>query len=273
MKKKIVQAVILGIFCFCISGAAISVSIQKATHTIYDIISYDMLKDQACQQIIYLCAKNVKAEHVENDIRFVIVSNRTEEEDRRGAEYQDAKEKFRRQLKREAASEASSTGASDSAITIGFVTGEAGTSPRVVQRANQIWDQQIPQNIKDRLIKYGWSIVVSKQDLADRFGYSGSIAGITEFESKTIYLDNRESAVTRSLVHEVGHAVDTIACTPSDSHYFAELMAEETPYCPDGDNRNSAQECFANVFQYIIQYGDSYASYSPKMYEYVKKFM
>lgn len=278
MKRKR-QALILILFTLLLSAAAVCSSVKVQTHTMIESIRMERAYDWGTSGLDTLRNANINLSNGENSIRYASVSSRTTVEEEKAAARQAAEEEARQQQEEQArrqAREASGGGTGTSiSVSNGFVAGEAGVSSSRVALANQIWEEQIPQNIKERLIRNGWSIVISAQSLSRRFGYSYSIAGLTVYASKTIYLDNRTSAIKNSLAHEVGHAVDAIGIFPSDSPYFMGLMEQETVYAPDGDKRNAydAKERFANVFQYILQYGDTYASYSPQTYEFVKKYM
>lgn len=160
-------------------------------------------------------------------------------------------------------------------VISGFVVGDTGASSDTVAYANEVWNVQIPAHIRTRLEQSGWSVVVSGESVARRFGYGGSLMGMTDFSKKTIYLDDRKAKVASALCHEVGHAIDAIGCYPSDSPTFLNLMSQETVYAVDGDTRGNSdhKECFANIVQYILQYGDTYASYSPQLYAFVHKYI
>ena len=278
--NRIRQALLLTIFTLVLSVTAVLCSVKTQTQAMEECVRMEMAYSWASCGVDALRNANINLSNGENSIWYASVSSRTMvEEEKAAARQQVAEEEARRQQEEQERRHAQEASGGDNEATVpvsnGFVTGEAGVSSSRVALANQIWEEQIPQNIKDRLIRNGWSIVISSQSLSRRFGYSYSIAGLTVYATKTIYLDNRTSAIRNSLAHEVGHAVDAIGIFPSDSPYFMGLMEQETVYAPDGDKRNAydAKERFANVFQYILQYGDTYASYSPQTYEFVKKYM
>ncbi len=153
-----------------------------------------------------------------------------------------------------------------------------GTNSVCVQ-ANNYWKYTVPDGLKTKLVDIGWKFVISGQRLADRFGYGMSIAGITEYGTKTIYLDNRSKVVNRATLHEIGHAVDAIAGWPSLSGEFAQIFeAEKYSFVDctavgDGHETSNVQEYFASVFQNAIINSGNCQRQAPRSYEFVMRYM
>ena len=122
-------------------------------------------------------------------------------------------------------------------------------------------------------------MIISAQSLNNRFGYSSSIAGLTDFSNKIIYLDNRSSAIKSSLMHEIGHAIDTTYGQPSQSAEFINLYNLERGsfYEVDnvGDNHGTSSnlEYFAAIVNNIIKTGNTYYHTAPQSYDFVRRYM
>lgn len=116
----------------------------------------------------------------------------------------------------------------------------------------------IPSGHYELLIDSGWSIQLTDMDLADEYGYDVPIAGITDYDQKTIYVANRESAIRRATVHEVGHALsyeygrvdlsgDFVALYDLEKSQFHDLTS-----IGDGHEIESSTEYFASVYQNMV---------------------
>ena len=155
-----------------------------------------------------------------------------------------------------------------------IVIGDDGTSS-VVTAANVYWNKNVPENLKKWFVDNGWKIKVSAQSLKTRFCYDVSIAGITVGDEKTIYLDNRKSVIAKSMLHEIGHAVDiNLAPNLSYSWDFEELYNKECNNFVDctGDSdyaKSNPQEYFASVFVNIILNKNKVISQCPETVDYI----
>lgn len=160
-----------------------------------------------------------------------------------------------------------------------FITGESGASSSVVRAANKFWTNNVPGWLKQLTKDNGWRIMVSGTPLNKRFGYSGSIAGITVGESNIIYLDNRESIIRTTLLHELGHMVDDIYGYPSCTDEFIDIFyAERGSFADklgvgDGHHKSNELEYFAEVFQDIILLGKNSIGNIPDTYDFVSSYM
>ena len=160
-----------------------------------------------------------------------------------------------------------------------FVKGEKGTSSDVVYAANKYWINNVPKWLRNKFENNGWKIVVSATPLNKRYGYSVSIAGITDYSAKTIYLDNRHNAIKRVVLHELGHFIDMIEGFPSQSGEFTDAFNEEKHKFKDADgvgdghHTSNTREYFAEVFSEIIQRGKNGIGDIPKTYEFVSKYI
>lgn len=116
----------------------------------------------------------------------------------------------------------------------------------------------VPPGHYELLMDSGWSIQLTDMDLADEYGYDVPIAGITDYDQKTIYVANRESAIRRATVHEVGHALsyeygradlsgDFVALYDLEKSQFHDLTS-----IGDGHEIESSAEYFASVYQNMV---------------------
>ncbi len=162
-----------------------------------------------------------------------------------------------------------------------FITGDPGTNTDALERANYIWNEIIPDNIKQLLTDNGWKITVSGTDLSPRFGFDFKISGITLYDEKIIYIDKRKKDVNHALIHEIGHAIDIINDWPSLSDEFSEIFKTEkddfnkcdTESIGDGHHTSSAVEYFASVFHQIFVNEEKCKEFVPRSYEFVSKYI
>lgn len=148
----------------------------------------------------------------------------------------------------------------------------------LIKLADQQW-YKIPEATRNILINNGWEIIITTEDLATKYGYSGSIAGITEFAVKKIYLENRHKAIQNALIHEVGHAIDAINGYPSANAEFINIFINESPYFKDstsnGDGHESSNttEYFASVFSEAVINKKNCEATAPSAYGYIQNYM
>ena len=159
------------------------------------------------------------------------------------------------------------------------VKGEAGAKSSVILAANKYWANHVPNWLENKFNNSGWKIIVSATPLNRRFGYSGSIAGITSYNNQTIYLDNREAIMDRTIVHELGHFIDWqngfVSCSEEFEAIFAEerLAYKDVISAGDGHHISSSTEYFASVFRDIIVLGKDSLGNIPKSYEFVSRYI
>jgi uncharacterized protein YraI len=157
-----------------------------------------------------------------------------------------------------------------------IVKGEKGTAD-VTKLANDYWNRYVPYWLKAKFVSSGWEIIVSSTSLSQRFNYDFSVAGVTSASRKTIYIDNRRSAVSRCLVHELGHFVDAVSGYPSRGDAFKDVFLKESSKYKDvtdiGDSHHTSNstEYFASVFRDLIE-GDDVGNI-PETIKFVKEYI
>ena len=67
---------------------------------------------------------------------------------------------------------------------------------------------KIPEQILKIFDKEGWKIILTNENLEDKFGFNFEIYGVTDKDYKTIYTYAHPVAITYGLGHEIGHFVD-----------------------------------------------------------------
>lgn len=156
---------------------------------------------------------------------------------------------------------------------------ESNNTDYVASLANDIWNTQVPDDIKVKFVNSGWKIVISDQSLKNRFGYGSSIAGVTYFNEHTIYLDNRKVCPSRALIHEIGHYIDYTNNWPSMTKEFADIFESEKrsfidcTSVGDGHETSSVEEYFASVWQNALVNRERCRQQVPKSYEFVCRYM
>lgn len=121
--------------------------------------------------------------------------------------------------------------------------------------------QDIPEGLLDEFQNQGWSMYVTDKDIDTVFfdGMYGSVMGVTLYEDRQIYIEDRETAVRESTQHEFGHFLDYISGTSgflSDETWFQELYwAESAAFCDEyqvtfyWDSREFFAEGFFQYFE------------------------
>ena len=160
-----------------------------------------------------------------------------------------------------------------------IVVGEPGADPDVVNYANQYWNDTVPAWLKQRFVNEGWHMIVSAIPLKIRYNCNVSVAGIADPRLETIFLDNRKSAVRRSMIHELGHFVDCINDYPSTSVEFQLIFESEKndfidcTSIGDGHEISSSTEYFASVMCNIILNNQNCQWQIPRTYAFVVGYM
>ena len=121
----------------------------------------------------------------------------------------------------------------------------------------------IPQEVVDTIYSNGWKVKITDKNLGAHFyGLSGGIAGVCDPSTKTIYLEDRDSAIRNAGVHELGHAFD-LCCGGRNYHStcaeFQDIFSAEksnfrySTATGDGHEFSNAMEYYASVFEDICK--------------------
>lgn len=158
--------------------------------------------------------------------------------------------------------------------------GDPGTDAGVVQEANE-YLALIPDHVADTL-RDSVSVQITTKDLAKTYfpGYS-RIAGVTSsYRSSAgvhsvVEIENRHSAIRRSVIHETGHAFDAYCGDLSYSAEWNRIFAEEkykfvdSTSIGDGHERSNAQEFFACVFSEYFMNRNNLIARAPQAYAFM----
>lgn len=144
----------------------------------------------------------------------------------------------------------------------------------------QNYFSKIPQNVVNFLEANEVHIYITDTNLANRFfaGQYPSVMGCTIYEDKTIYIEDRHSAVKSSIIHETGHMIDYLCGWASSSTEFQDCYASEKDSFVeigkrDNNSTSSTLEFFAEVWNQVILYPESCRVSAPRSYEYVRNVM
>lgn len=137
----------------------------------------------------------------------------------------------------------------------------------------------VPEDDLQFLYDNGWSIELTDMDLAAEYGYSGSIVGITDYELNIIYIANREGAIRRAAIHEVGHALAAAYGGLDVTWEFINIYKEECEYfrditsVGDGHEIESSKEYFASVYQNMCLDYERTVNDVPASVEYIERVL
>ena len=139
----------------------------------------------------------------------------------------------------------------------------------------------LPENLRNILINEGWNIYITDKNLAKEF-FAGSykkVAGVTIYDKKTIYIEARSSAIKTSLIHEVGHALDSTKGFISNKRSFKVVYKNEQDTFIEVGNEesdygiSSGSEYFAETFNQFVLYPEQQKTNTPKTYEYMENLV
>lgn len=85
---------------------------------------------------------------------------------------------------------------------------------------------KIPEPILKAFDKEGWKIILTNENLEDKFGYDFEIYGVTDKNYKTIYTYAYPVAITYGLGHEIGHFVDIFLGNISRTNQWKNICKE-----------------------------------------------
>lgn len=157
----------------------------------------------------------------------------------------------------------------------GIIATEGNVDASFVSLA-QNYFSKIPQNVVSFLTANGVHIYITDTNLANRFfaGQYSSVMGCTVYAEKNIYIEDRNSAVKSSIIHEIGHMIDYLCGWASSSEEFQNCyISEKDSFVEvgkrDNNNTSSTIEYFAEVWNQIVLHPDTCQASAPRSYEYV----
>ena len=117
---------------------------------------------------------------------------------------------------------------------------------------------KIPVQILNVFDSENWKIIITNEDLKEKFGFTYDIYGVTDYDAKTIYTYASEDAIQYGLGHEIGHFVDMYMGDLSQTLEWDKLVKTINPqYTPAyyftlGNDENKGLEYFADSFLLYI---------------------
>lgn len=133
--------------------------------------------------------------------------------------------------------------------------------------------EKIPENVRKCLIDSGWSYICTDSDFGRQNGINGSILALTVWNTKTIYIDNRKAAES-AIIHETGHAVDSLnlGCSFS-AEFFSIYQTERDAFCSiwntHHSNTDTSVEYFAECFSAYVQNPSLLSEHCPATFAYI----
>lgn len=131
----------------------------------------------------------------------------------------------------------------------------------------------IPENIRNHLENKGWRYICTDRNFGKQNGFKDSILALTEWKDRIIYIDNRDAA-EKSILHEVGHAVDKENLVPSVSQNFTAIFnSEKCAFCSvwntDHNNTDTSMEYFAECFYVYFANPEILSASCPATYAFI----
>ena len=136
---------------------------------------------------------------------------------------------------------------------------------------------RIPAKYIDRFISDGWHFYLTSENIGQTYmNDSQSYQGLTVYDTKAVYIENRRKAVTEAPVHEFGHYISHVTGTVSAltcSDTWRALYESEGVSCADKGLGKYAttnpNEYFAECFYYYILNPALLKQAVPNTYEYI----
>lgn len=130
--------------------------------------------------------------------------------------------------------------------------------------------KKVPANVLQAFINSGWSFHVTPMDI-DAVYFGGqyvAVMGVTVYNDKVIYLEDRMDAVQEAALHEMGHFVDCYLGYPSDT--LGTYDAESSSYCSyfGVDFYWDRKEFYADSFWKYLTASTDLQACAPQMYDY-----
>lgn len=131
----------------------------------------------------------------------------------------------------------------------------------------------IPENIRNHLESNGWRYICTDRNFGRENGFKGSILALTEWKDRIIYIDNRDAA-EKSILHEVGHAIDKENLAPSVSQDFTAIFnSEKCAFCSvwntNHNNTDTSVEYFAECFYVYFANPEILSASCPATYAFI----
>lgn len=151
-----------------------------------------------------------------------------------------------------------------------FIKKEGNVSDYYIIKAESYWNK-IPVNVRQYLINGGIQIYVTDTNLAKRFydGIYSSIQGVTVYDTKTCYIEDREKCMSEAVIHECGHVFDSLLCYITMDSEFLDIYYEEKDLFGEAYAATNPSEYFAESFQRFILDPEKSQKNTPNTYQFM----
>lgn len=155
-----------------------------------------------------------------------------------------------------------------------ILDGNVGQS--YLKQALAEWNK-IPSSVTQKLIASGWKFYLTAYEIQGLYyngPVKGTIAGVTIYASKTIYIKARGTASKRAPIHEIGHAYDGYLGFVSYSQEFKDIFNQEKDSLKvydkyDNHYKSSSAEFFAEAFRTYCYSPSALKNSAPRTYEFI----
>lgn len=143
-------------------------------------------------------------------------------------------------------------------IVPGIAEAKGNVSQSLINTAN-IELNKLPSNIVNKFVSLGWHLYITDENIAQTYfdGEYSRVQGVAIYTERVILIEARTSAITGSLIHEMGHFVDSITSYSSYSDEFSRIYNEEVDTFKSRIVNSSCvsdkAEFFAETFYYVYK--------------------
>ena len=136
--------------------------------------------------------------------------------------------------------------------------------------------QKVPEAILTAFQKENWHIIVTNENLEQKYGYDFEIYGVTDREEKTIYIYAHQDAVNYGLGHELGHFLDEYLGFVSEAKEWKELCLKHyqiygMPIFYFSEPNETEEEYFADCFLLYLNESSILEKCNKDVFEMFKK--
>ena len=135
---------------------------------------------------------------------------------------------------------------------------------------------KIPPQLLTKLANIGWTITITTDNLAETvfLYFYTSVYAYTDFDIKSLYVEDRIDAIKNATIHELGHALDKELNWPSYSQDFINRFNMDysgfdylTPNYKEW--QTDKLEVFAEAFYLCYSNPKTFQQYCPNMYDFI----
>lgn len=135
----------------------------------------------------------------------------------------------------------------------------------------------IPQNMFNVLKNNNWTITITTDNIAKTHyqGIYSSIMGVTIYNEKTIYVEDRNNAIKGAIIHECAHAYDKEMNFISSNQEWINVLNKDTlgfEILTNGYThwKTDNSEAWAEAVQLCYQDQKIFQKHCPNMYAYIR---